>query len=125
MKVEFSETLAVQGLRQPLLDTLRELVRNAMMYSLRGTPIVIRTQARGHMAQIDVVDQGYGIRENDWGRVFSLYERGRQPQVVSEFGYGMALHICLQELATINGKMWFSTDEGVGTTFSVMLPLWQ
>ncbi len=125
ISVELEGTLLVQGLAKPIRDTLRELVRNAMMYSLRGTPITIKAFARGQMAQLEVIDQGYGIRENDWERVFALYERGRQPQIISEFGYGMALHICLQELATINGKLWFSSDEGVGTTFSVMLPLWQ
>lgn len=103
---------------------LQELLRNAIMYSLRGTPIRINAAVRGNFAQIDVIDEGYGIREKDYDRVFSLFQRGRQPQIISEFGYGLALYLCKSEVLAMNGKLWFTAVENVSTTFSLLLPLY-
>ena len=111
--------------RRYLLNTLSELVRNAMMYSLRGTPITLRAVARNNAIQIDIGDEGYGIRESDWGRVFQAFARGSQPQIISEFGYGLALHLCKHEIEAMNGRIWFTSQENIGTTFSVMLPMWR
>jgi len=111
--------------RRYLSNALRELVRNAMMYSLRGTPITLRAVARNNAIQIDISDEGYGIRESDWGRVFQPFMRGNQPQIISEFGYGLALHLCKHEIEAMNGRIWFTSQENVGTTFSIMLPMWR
>lgn len=121
----FSSGIAVTGVRRYLMYVLQELLRNAMMYSMRGTPVTLTTSIKGNMAQVDVSDEGYGIRERDFERVFQAFERGRQPQVISEFGYGLGLHLCKHEISAMNGKLWFTTNENIGTTFSLQLPLWQ
>lgn len=108
-----------------LTYTLQELLRNAIMYSLRGTPITVKAQVKNLSAQIDVIDEGYGIRQKEWERVFKPFERGRQPQIMSEFGYGLGLYLCKYEIESMGGRMWFTSEEGVGTTFSVMVPLWR
>lgn len=125
VKVSVPDGLYAYAVRSYLTICLRELIRNAMMYSLRGTPINIRIVARQNNIQIEVTDEGYGVRESDWGRVFKAFERARQPQIISEFGYGLALHLCKHEVETMNGRLWFSSQENVGTTFSVMLPMWR
>jgi signal transduction histidine kinase len=57
--------------------------------------------------------------------VFKPFARARQPQIISEFGYGLSLYLCKMELAAMGGQIWFSGEDGVGTTFSVMLPAWR
>jgi signal transduction histidine kinase len=123
--VVVERNLAVAAVKRYLSFTLQELVRNAIMYSLRGTPIRITASQKGAMAQIDIADEGYGIPEQDQERVFQPFLRGRKPQVMSEFGYGLCLYLCKHEIAAMNGKLWFTTNENVGTTFSLQLPLWQ
>jgi len=79
----------------------------------------------GEFIQIDMVDQGYGIRAKEQERVFEEFKRARQPQIIGEFGYGLSLALCKHEVAAMNGTMWFKSEENVGTTFSLRLPAWK
>jgi signal transduction histidine kinase len=103
---------------------LRDLIRNAIMYSMKATPVKVNAQIKNQTAQIDVVDEGYGIRQKERERVFEPFLRARQPQIMGEFGYGLSLFLCKHEVEAMNGKMWFDSEEGVGTTFSFTLPVW-
>lgn len=119
--------LAVLASPARLTDILHDLLRNAIMYSMKATPIIIRAQAAPHSrsVQIDVIDEGYGIRARESERVFAMFQRARQPQIIGEFGYGLSLYLCKHEVEAMNGKIWFESEEGVGTTFSLKLPAWR
>lgn len=105
---------------------LRDVLRNAIMYSMRGSPVKIAAYAnRDNTIQIDIIDEGYGIRGSDSERVFLPFTRSRQPQIMGEFGYGLSLYLCKNEVETMNGRIWFESEEGVGTTFSLKLPAWR
>lgn len=119
------DNLMIDASPRYLTYTLQELLRNAIMYSLRGTPITIKAQVKSQTVQLDVIDEGYGIRRKEWERVFDPFARARQPQIISEFGYGLCLHLCRHEVTAMNGRLWFTSEENVGSTFSVILPLWQ
>lgn len=108
-------------------DILHDLLRNAIMYSMKATPIMIMASSSSgnQSVQIDVVDEGYGVRAKEFERVFSPFERARQPQIIGEFGYGLSLYLCKQEVEAMSGKIWFESEEGVGTTFSFKLPQWR
>jgi two-component system sensor histidine kinase SenX3 len=118
--------LAIAASAGHLTIVLQDILRNAIMYSMRATPIKIIAYAnRDGTGQIDIVDEGYGVRAEDAERVFAPFMRARQPQIMSEFGYGLALYLCKHEIEAMNGRLWFTSEEGVGTTFSIKLPLWQ
>jgi signal transduction histidine kinase len=121
------EDLLVYASPERLTNILHDLLRNAIMYSMKASPIMIIAQAsaQNQSVQIDVVDEGYGIRAKEFERVFAQFERARQPQIMGEFGYGLSLYLCKQEVEAMNGKIWFESEEGVGTTFSFKLPLWR
>jgi signal transduction histidine kinase len=121
------EGLAVRASSQYLTRILHDILRNAIMYSLIGTPIKIVAQAATNnlSVQLDLIDEGYGIREKEAERVFMPFYRARQPQIMGEFGYGLSLYLCKYEVEAMNGRLWFRSEESVGTTFSIMLPAWR
>lgn len=125
LKRSIREGLVVNASSEHLNYALREILRNAIMYSLVGTPITIVALPKGNNVQIDIIDEGYGIREKEYERVFTLFARARQPQIISEFGYGVALYLCKSEIEAMNGRLWFTSKENVGTTFSIQLPAWK
>lgn len=125
LKRSMRDGLAVNASSEHLNYALREILRNAIMYSLIGTPITIVALPKGNNVQIDIIDEGYGIREKEYERVFTLFARARQPQIISEFGYGVALYLCKSEIEAMNGRLWFTSKENVGTTFSIQLPAWK
>jgi signal transduction histidine kinase len=108
-----------------LNSALQEILRNAIMYSLVGTPIHVKAYAKGAYIQMDIIDEGYGVRPKEIERVFEPFSRARQPQIISEFGYGLALHLCKNEIEAMNGRLWFTSEENVGTTFSIWIPVWK
>lgn len=110
-----------------LTYTLQELLRNAIMYSMLGTSIniVAMVKEQSQSLQVDIADSGYGIRASEWDRVFTPFQRARQPQIMGEFGYGLNLYLCKHEIQAMNGRLWFATEETVGTTFSFTVPLWR
>jgi len=110
-----------------LTHLFRDLLRNAYMYSPKGAAIGVRAVAlkNGREGQIDVADSGYGIRARDTERVFAPFQRSTQPQVIAEFGYGLSLYCAKAEVESMNGKLWFQSEEGVGSVFSFKLPLWR
>lgn len=125
VRVDISPRLAVSAAPRYLAGVLRELIRNAIMYSMRATPVTLHGRVLDGMAQIDVIDEGYGIRASEYERVFAPFQRARQPQVMGEFGYGLSLFLCKHEIEAMNGRLWFQSEEGVGATFSLMLPTGQ
>ena len=123
--VDVPDKLAALASSAHLTRILHDLLRNAIMYSMRATPIKIKVSAKNQSVQIDVVDEGYGVRAKEIERVFDIFQRARQPQIIAEFGYGLSLYLCKHEVEAMNGRMWFESEEHVGTTFSFMLPVWQ
>lgn len=127
IKTTLPDDLVVFASPARLTTLLQDMLRNAMMYSMKATPIIIMAQAspQNQSVQIDVIDEGYGIRAKEFERVFTPFQRARQPQILGEFGYGLSLYLCKHEVEAMNGKIWFESEEGVGTTFSLKLPLWR
>lgn len=125
IKVDVPAHVTIAASSTYLRRILQDILRNAIMYSMKATPIHIRAELRGPQVQIDISDQGYGVRERENDRVFEAFKRARQPQIISEFGYGLSLYLCKHEVEAMNGRIWFDSSEGVGTTFSLMLPTWR
>ena len=123
--LELPDSVYVMAAQPYVLRILQDILRNAIMYSMKAAPITIKVEIKGQNAQIDVRDEGYGVRERERERVFEAFQRARQPQVFSEFGYGLSLYLCKHEVEAMNGRLWFESEENVGTTFSMLLPLWR
>jgi signal transduction histidine kinase len=103
---------------------LRDLLRNSVMYSPPATPITIYAtpSGKGRAVEIDVIDEGCGIRDGEAWRVFAPFERARQPQVIAEFGYGLSLYLAKAEAEAMGGRLGFAGQEG-GTAFTLQLPV--
>ncbi len=125
IRVEIPSDVQIIASKQHLTNIFRDLLRNSLMYSAPVTPITIQATAspKTRSVQIDVLDEGYGIRAKEAGRVFTPFQRARQPQIIAEFGYGVSLYLSKMEIEAMGGRIWFTSEEKVGTTFSFKLPL--
>jgi signal transduction histidine kinase len=124
LRFDIPGDLAVAAAPGYLTDALRDILRNAIMYSLKAAPVHLVAHTSGHAVQIDIMDEGYGIRESERERVFLPFMRARQPQIIGEFGYGLSLYLCKHEIEAMGGRMWFDSEEGKGSVFSLKLPAW-
>jgi signal transduction histidine kinase len=109
----------------PHMETvIHDVLNNALLYSKPDSPLQIRAFATNQRksVQINVIDEGIGIRESEYDRVFTLFKRARQPQVIAEFGFGVSLALVKSEMEAMNGRIWFNSEEKVGTIFSLKFP---
>jgi signal transduction histidine kinase len=125
--VDIASTISVYASRPYLEFALRDILRNAVMYSEQDTLINIRAKplADGNNILIQVEDHGYGIREKEQNRVFKPFQRARQPQIIAEFGYGLSLYLAKANIEAMNGTLDFESEEGAGTTFNLQLPVFR
>ena len=103
-------------LRQILIN----LLSNAVKFTLEGSVIVSVTSAKGRV-QFTVSDSGIGIEEKNLTKVFEEFFMGTQ--VSGQKGTGLGLTISKQLAKLLGGDIYVKSTVGVGTTFTVDLPL--
>jgi len=82
--------------------------------------ITIRTRRGGEGVEISVADTGVGIAPEIQSRIFELFFTTRE--VGSGTGQGLALaHTVI--VKKHQGRIWFETRPGQGTTFFIQLPI--
>jgi len=115
----------VQADSDRLIQIVNNLISNAYQYTPDGGHVAVRAIVDGAGIQFDVEDTGIGIPAADQERVFDRFFRGEDPLVMKSAGTGLGLSIVQHLVEMHQGRVWFESQEGSGTTFSVWLPLVQ
>ena len=100
---------------------LANLLSNAVKYSPEGTAIKVYHESRDGEVVTSVRDAGYGIPEKEQRHVFEKFFRSGERVIRDMPGTGLGLFITKQLVEKMNGKIWFTTKEKGGTTFSFSL----
>jgi signal transduction histidine kinase len=105
-----------------LYRVLTNLLTNAVKYSPSGGEIQLRLRREGQWAVAEVQDQGIGIPALEASRVFERFYRASN---VAEHipGEGIGLAAALHIVEQHGGTLQVASQEGVGTTFTLRLPL--
>jgi signal transduction histidine kinase len=97
---------------------LRNLLTNAERYGGPNVTVSIRTAP--DRVEIDVVDDGPGLPEDQWEAIFELYHRAhREDTSHDSIGIGLAVSRQLAEL--MNGSLHYSWESGK-SVFRLRLP---
>jgi two-component system OmpR family sensor kinase len=106
-----------------LRQVLANLLGNAVTHTPSQTPIRVRVVAEGPFAVLEVSDDGPGMRPEDTARVFERFFRADPSRVRSSGGSGLGLSIVAALVAAHGGTVDARSAVGVGTTFTVRIPL--
>jgi two-component system sensor histidine kinase VicK len=101
---------------------LQNLIGNAVKYSPKGSALEIGLIEKGTDAVITVTDHGMGIPKEEQGRIFEKFFRAKNVRKVDTDGNGLGLYISKTIADRLGATMTFWSDEGKGTTFTVVLP---
>ncbi len=105
-----------------LRQLFQNLIRNAMKFR-RDVPPVIEISAieeRG-LRVFSVKDNGIGIEEQHWGRIFNVFQRLHTRREYP--GSGIGLSICKKIVERHGGGIWLRSVVGEGSTFYFSLPI--
>ncbi len=116
------ETLFVLGDRSKLSQLLQNLLANAIKYRKpsEAPKVIISAFANRRNAIFSVEDNGIGIEETYFNKIFLLFKRLHNKKEYQGTGIGLA--ICKKVIDMHNGKIWVESVLGKGATFSFSLP---
>ncbi len=101
------------------------LLSNARKYSPKGTPILMTVKRVGMTGVIEIKDQGPGIPAEQLAHIFERFYRvpSIAVQSGSNIGVGLGLYIAQRIVQMHEGHIEVHSTPGVGSTFSIVLPL--
>jgi PAS domain S-box-containing protein len=99
------------------------LISNALKFSyLRGS-VWIKVMLFEQNVVIDVIDRGPGIRKEEIALLFNKFKKLSTRPTAGESSTGLGLSIVKELVQLLQGKISVISEEKVGTTFTVELPL--
>ncbi|HXI80289.1 MAG TPA: ATP-binding protein, partial [Verrucomicrobiae bacterium] len=129
------EVPPVRGDETRLAQVVVNLVHNALKFGRResadGTEdgdrteagdVVVAVRPVGTEVQLSVRDRGVGIPKADQGRIFERFYKVDRVRVRGG-GTGLGLAIARHVVGQHGGRIWVESQEGVGSTFTVALPV--
>jgi signal transduction histidine kinase len=110
-----------------VLQIVGNLLENAYLYTPENGKVVIRLKPNLDNVQVDIIDNGIGIKPQDQPHIFERFYRGEDPLVLAVSGTGLGLSIVQRLVDMHQGEIWFSSSgiRGRGTTFSFTLPVYR
>jgi signal transduction histidine kinase len=123
MHLECAEpAIWVEGDERRIEQVLNNLVSNAIKYTAAGSVRVSCSRQNGR-ARIDVTDTGPGISAADRQRLFKRFSQLKPPHGGLVEGTGLGLAIAAGLAEAMGGEIVLQSEPGVGSTFSLLLPL--
>ena len=117
------EDATVIGDRDQLIMAVLNLVENAINYSPENTKVSVVVKIKDELLEISVTDQGIGIAEGELARVFERFYRVDPARSRMTGGTGLGLSIVKHVALNHGGDIKVWSKEGVGSTFTLQLPI--
>jgi len=117
------ENVVIEADRDRLEQVLINLINNAVVYVQEGGQIEVGLKKDGSYVKITVDDNGPGIPEDDLPRIFERFYRVDKARSRSLGGSGLGLSIADEIVKAHGGKIQVESRVGVGTKFTVILPV--
>jgi signal transduction histidine kinase len=106
-----------------LSEVLGNLIDNAIKYSNEGGAITVTAGVKGDFVEVSVADHGIGMPGNVVSNLFQKFYRShRSRETVA--GTGIGLYISKAIVESHGGTIGVSSEEGRGSTFTVLLPIY-
>jgi signal transduction histidine kinase len=106
-------------------QVLVNLLSNAVKYTPdTGTvTLAVRHDETADMVEISVSDTGIGIPADLLPDIFDRFSRVERPEIQQTVGTGLGLSIAKGLVEAHGGEIWVDSEEGLGTCFTLTLPI--
>jgi len=122
VKLELAD-FQIHGNEELLYQVWANLIGNAVKYTPPGASITIAAAADGKECFVRVTDTGEGIPEKELPYLFDRFYRGDRARERASGSSGLGLSIAQKIVHLHDGTIEVASRPGVGTTFTVTLPL--
>ncbi len=119
------DVIIVWGDPMQLFEAIVNLIANAVKYTPDGGSVAVRLMEHEGAALFEVADTGYGIPDEQQGRLFEPFFRAQSEETQQLEGTGLGLHLVKNIVERHHGEMYFQSVYGQGSTFGFRLPVWR
>lgn len=105
-----------------LIKALSHLLSNAVKFTEKGTINLEHFNDENEITFV-ISDTGCGISESKKDKVFDKFVQGDNEINRNYEGAGLGLSICKEYTNLMGGKIWFESEEGVGSKFYLKIPM--
>lgn len=103
--------------RDWMLETVDNIVKNALDHTENGDTVEIKWQKSASMVQIQIKDNGCGIHPEDIHHIFKRFYRSRFSK--DKQGLGLGLPLAKMIIEAHNGTIEVTSELQKGTTFTL------
>jgi PAS domain S-box-containing protein len=118
-----AETVWVDVDRDRIIQTLTNLLSNALKFSPSPSTVSVATEIDANQVLVIVKDQGRGIPADKINSIFERFQQVDSSDSRNQDGTGLGLAICRSIVYQHQGRIWVESTVNVGSTFYFTLPL--
>ena len=106
-----------------IMQTIINIVDNAIKYTPAGSKITITTGKRQDMAVVQIADDGPGIQDEMKTLVFDMFYSGAKNIADSRRSLGLGLSLCRSIITAHGGELTLTDNLPHGAVFTFTLPI--
>ncbi len=104
-------------------SVVRNLITNALKYTPKMGSIGLSLSKNASSMVLSIKDEGIGMSQEQIGKLFKIEDAESTKGLKEEKGTGLGLILCKDFVDRHKGSIKVKSEEGVGTEFSVFIPL--
>jgi signal transduction histidine kinase len=122
-EIDRNQDLLVDADGSKIAIVLSNIVKNALTFTNEGGLVTIRGGLDSGFVKVAVEDNGVGIPANELPHIFERFYQVESHLTRKHGGMGLGLSVAKVMIEMHDGRIWAESMEGVGSTFTFLLPL--
>lgn len=109
--------------KQMLGTIFRNIINNGIKFTPKGGVVTIKSRVENDWLTIEINDTGVGIPAEIINKIFDISANYNTKGTNNEKGTGLGLIICKEFVTHHKGHIWIESEEGIGSSFFIKLPI--
>jgi two-component system phosphate regulon sensor histidine kinase PhoR len=118
-----TKILSIKIDKNAIAQAIYNLLDNAVKFSAKNENIEVLVKQEIEDLVIQIKDRGIGIPRNECDKIFDKFYQGDKAMKYSSTGTGLGLTLVKHTAEAHGGKISVQSEEGQGSTFSLILPI--
>jgi signal transduction histidine kinase len=115
--------LVIDGDVEKISIAVSNLIKNAVMFTNEGGHVFVQVEQVPGYVKLSVIDDGIGIPAANLTRIFERFYQVESHLTRKHGGMGLGLSVSKVMVEMHGGRIWAESEEGKGSTFTILLPL--
>lgn len=103
-------------------QVIGNILDNAIRFSPQGRQVAVELKEQKNEYLVEITDQGIGVSPEYIDHIFERFYRVRNTASRQYSGIGLGLFVARAIVGAHGGRIWVSSNAGLGSTFSFTLP---